>query len=222
METNAKAKFIRISPRKVRLVVDTVRGLKIEEALDKLKLINKAATKPVSKLINSAAANAEHNFELEKDNLYIKEIRVDEGPTLKRWMPRAHGRATPIRKRSSHINLILAEIKDSGLRKGRKPETGEVVKLGEKPKIQKDEKPAQSASRIEAGKAKKEGDKKPKEKKEIGEKVEKPKDGKAPVEDVFDKSGQIHDPRREGRRGHARTEGGQKGFINKIFRRKSG
>ena len=114
MEIKAKLKHLRMSPRKVRLVVTMIRGLSVVEALDQLKFINKKAAKPIAKLIESAIANSESTYGLDKDNLLIKEIRVDEGATLKRWMPRAHGRATTIRKRSSHINLILAEIKDSG------------------------------------------------------------------------------------------------------------
>lgn len=222
METKAKAKFIKMSPRKVRLVVDVVRGLKAEEALDRLKLTNKAAVKPISKLINSAIADAEHNFELKKENLFIKEIKVNEAPTLKRWMPRAHGRATTIRKRNSHISITLAEIKDSGSRKGRKPETGEVVKLKEKPK--QEDKPAQSASRNETGKDKKSASTptasglQPASQQGGRGKVETEKSDK----DIFDKLDEIHDPIREGRRGHARAEGGRKGFVNKIFRRKSG
>jgi large subunit ribosomal protein L22 len=120
MEVRAKAKFIRMSPKKIRLVVDLIRGKSIDKALDQLKFINKKASLSVSKLIESAIANAVNNFELDRNNLFIKEIFVDEGPTLKRWMPKAFGRATPIRKRSSHINLLLAEIKDSGVKKAKK------------------------------------------------------------------------------------------------------
>jgi len=109
MEVKAKAKYIHMAPRKVRLVVNLVRGLDTEKAYEQLQHINKAATRPVKKLLDSAVANAKHNFEIEKDNLYIKEMRVDEGPTLKRWKPRAFGRATPIHKRTSHIMLILEE-----------------------------------------------------------------------------------------------------------------
>ncbi len=194
MQTKASAKFIKMSPRKVRLVVDNIRGMKAEEALDNLRLMNKAAARPVAKLINSAVANAEHNFELVKDNLFIKEITVDEGPTLKRWLPRAHGRATPLRKRMSHISLILAEIKDSGEIKGRKPETGEIVKLGA---VDKKLKPGASDSINK--------------KKETAEAVDK-----------VDKLAEIKDPRRDGRQGHDRQEGGRKGFASRIFRRKSG
>src|SRR3989339_1842996 len=114
MEVKATAKYIKISPRKMRLVLTAVRGLKIEEALNQLKFINKEAVKPVAKLINSVVANAEHNFDLDRKNLYIKELRADQGPTLKRWAPKARGRATPIRKRTNHIVITLDELVASG------------------------------------------------------------------------------------------------------------
>ena len=107
MEIKAKARYIKMSPKKIRLVIDVIRNMEVVDALAQLKFINKLATKPVDKLLNSAVANAKHNFDTEKDNLYIKEIRVDEGPTTKRWKPRAFGRASTIRKRSSHISIIL-------------------------------------------------------------------------------------------------------------------
>ncbi|MEK7167188.1 MAG: 50S ribosomal protein L22 [Patescibacteria group bacterium] len=103
----AKAKYIRISPKKVRLVIDVVRGMNVEEAENQLKFIFKKACRPVLKLLNSAIANAKHNFNLKKENLYIKEIIVNQGPTLDRWMPRAFGRAAAIKKRTSHIVITL-------------------------------------------------------------------------------------------------------------------
>jgi len=109
MEVKAKARFIRMSPRKVRLVVDVIRGLDVDLALAKLDFINKAAVRPVRKVLLSAVANARHNYDIGQNNLYIKKITVDEGPKLKRWQPRAHGRATMIRKRTSHINIVLEE-----------------------------------------------------------------------------------------------------------------
>ncbi len=134
MEVKAKAKFIKMSPTKIRLVANLIKKMPVEQALNQLQFINKLAGVPVAKLVKSAMANAEHNFELQKDNLFIKEITVNEGPTLKRSMPRAHGRATAIRKRTSHINLILGEIKDSGIVKTKKQAIEAPVKLGEKPK----------------------------------------------------------------------------------------
>ena len=107
MKVKAQAKYIRISPRKTRLVVDLVRGKKAEEAITMLKFVPKAASKPVSKVIKSAVANAEHNFNLRKKDLVISEIRADEGPTLKRFQPRARGIAYEIKKRTSHITVTV-------------------------------------------------------------------------------------------------------------------
>lgn len=109
MEVIAHLRHLRISPRKVRLVVDIIRGMSIEQAKIQLEFINKRATRPVLKLLNSALANAEHNFNLEKENLYISKIFVDEGATLKRARSRAMGKSAPIRKRTSHITVILDE-----------------------------------------------------------------------------------------------------------------
>lgn len=109
MQVTAKLKHFRMSARKIRLVADLIRGLDVEQAASQLKFLGKRAARPVLKLLNSAVANAENDFKLQKNNLYISAIMVDSGPTLKRWLPRAHGRATPIRKRTSHITIILDE-----------------------------------------------------------------------------------------------------------------
>src|SRR3989339_939484 len=109
-EVTAKLSYLKIGPRKVRLVVDLIRGRSVVRAQNTLSLLNKLAAKPVLKLLNSAVANAKHNFQIEKDNLRVAKITVDGGPVLKRWMPKAHGRATPIRERTSHINLYLSEF----------------------------------------------------------------------------------------------------------------
>jgi large subunit ribosomal protein L22 len=109
MEIKAKAKFIRMSPRKIRLVADLIRGMDVGTALDQLNFTVKAAKEPILKLLNSCIANATNNFKLKKENLYIKTITVDGGSVLKRWQPKAFGRATPIRKRSSHISIILSD-----------------------------------------------------------------------------------------------------------------
>lgn len=105
----AKLSFLRMGPRKVRLVTDIIRGQKVVKALEILALSDKLAARPVLKLLNSAVANAKHNNNLGVDHLYIASIMVDGGPMLKRWMPKAHGRATPVRERTSHITLALAE-----------------------------------------------------------------------------------------------------------------
>lgn len=110
MEIKASARHIRMSPRKVRLVSDVVRGMDVSSAQLQLKFVRKLATKPVLKLLLSAMANAEHNFKLDKNKLYIKSIVVDGGPILKRFRARAFGRAAPIRKRSCHINIVLEEM----------------------------------------------------------------------------------------------------------------
>lgn len=113
MQTKAKLRYLRMSPRKTRLVVDIIRGLEVQPALEHLKFSNRRAARPIIKLLNSAIANAEHNDNLKRDNLFIKEIKVDEGPPLKRWRARAFGRAAGIKKRTSHITLVLAEIKET-------------------------------------------------------------------------------------------------------------
>lgn len=129
MEVKASLKNLRMSPRKVRLVIDIIRKMPVLDALDQLKFVNKLAAEPIAKLIKSAVANAENTYSLDKNNLFIKEIRSDEGIMLKRWMPRAHGRATSIRKRGCHLTLTLGEIKDSGPREKRVVKTQEPVKL---------------------------------------------------------------------------------------------
>ncbi len=133
MEIKASARYIRISPRKVRLVAGLVRGKNVAAALNQLKFAGKNAALPVSKAIASAVANAVHNFELSADNLFVKAITIDGGPALKRWLPRAHGRATPLHKHMSHINVTLAEIKDSGVKKGRTVKAEAPMKLGSAP-----------------------------------------------------------------------------------------
>jgi len=109
MEAKAVAKFIRISPTKVRQVADLIRGKDIREALAILRYTPKGASLPISKVVKSAVANAEHNYEMNSDKLYISKIFVDQGPTLKRFRPRAMGRADRIRKRTSHITIVVKE-----------------------------------------------------------------------------------------------------------------
>lgn len=111
MDVKAKARYIRMSPRKVRLVADLVRGRSVQESLAQLSFLSKAAALPLSKLLKSAMSNAEHNFKLKRDGLWVKHISVDAGPTLKRQRPRAFGRAAPIRKRTSHITIVLTDEK---------------------------------------------------------------------------------------------------------------
>lgn len=112
MEAKAVAKHIRVSPRKARQVIDLIRGKDVGEAFAILRFTAHKATLPISKILKSAVANAEHNYELNSDALYVKEAFVDEGPTIKRVMPRAQGRADMIKKRSSHITVVVSEKKE--------------------------------------------------------------------------------------------------------------
>ena len=109
MKVRAQAKYIRQSPYKVRRVLDLVRGLPVEEARDTLLLTNRRAAGTILKVMDSAVANAEHNYALDGDELFVYEAYADEGPTLKRYRPRARGRATRIRKRTSHITIVVAD-----------------------------------------------------------------------------------------------------------------
>jgi ribosomal protein L22 len=104
---SARARFVRVAPRKARMVADQVRGLPLEDALPLLRFSTRSAAQDIRKLIESAAANAENNHDLVADDLLIKDIHVDEGPTLRRYRPRALGRATRINKRTSHIAVAL-------------------------------------------------------------------------------------------------------------------
>lgn len=105
----AKLSNLRISPRKVRLVVGLIRGKKVNEAKNQLSFLTKRSAEPVLKLLNSAIANAKNNAKLSEENLIISEIFVDGGPVLKRFMPRAFGRAATILKRTSHVTIVLEE-----------------------------------------------------------------------------------------------------------------
>lgn len=107
MEVKATARYIRMSPRKVRLVIDVIRGMGISQARLQLAVMKKAAAEPVSKLLESAVANATHNFNLDASQMYVKSIMADGGPVLGRWRARAFGRAAPIRKRTTHISITL-------------------------------------------------------------------------------------------------------------------
>jgi ribosomal protein L22 len=108
----ASARYVRVAPRKARLIADQVRGMHIESARALLQFSPRGAAHPIHKLINSAAANAENNHELIGDEMRIASITVDEGPTLRRFRPRAMGRATPINKRTSHIRVALTPVED--------------------------------------------------------------------------------------------------------------
>lgn len=106
----AKLRYYRMGPKKLRLIVDLIRGRRVTRAQSILGLLNKKGAKPLLKLLNSAVANAKHNHQLDLPNLIVKSIMVDGGPVLKRFMPKAHGRATPVRERTSHVSLVLEAL----------------------------------------------------------------------------------------------------------------
>ena len=145
MPVVAKLRYLRIAPRKVRLVISLIKGKRVEEAQTILGFTTKRAARPLIKLLKSATANARHNFQLEESNLYISKISVDEGPKLKRWRARARGRAGQIQKKTSHITVVLDEItkKPKKIKKPKEVKKVKKVKKIEKPKekISKPEKP---------------------------------------------------------------------------------
>jgi large subunit ribosomal protein L22 len=113
MEARALAKYVRISPIKMKPVTDLIRGKDLEEALTILKFTPGKGSEELEKVVMSAAANAENNFELDRDNLYVAEAYANYGPTMKRWRAGAQGRASMILKRSSHIGVTLREKTES-------------------------------------------------------------------------------------------------------------
>lgn len=136
----AELKNYRQSPRKVRLVADLIRGKKAEDALTLLTFTVKRSSDPIKKLLESAIANANHNFDLKTSDLFVKEIRVDEGPTLKRFRARAFGRASSIRKRTSRVLINLDTLKEKVSEK--KP----VEKVAEKSSEESEKKVAEKKS----------------------------------------------------------------------------
>src|SRR3990167_2975697 len=108
-EVKAKIRYLRVAPRKTRLVCDLIRGMKVQKALDTLRFTKRACSRDILKLILSAVANANVKGGFDVDNLYVHRITVDQGPILKRSLPRARGMATPIQKKTSHISVILTE-----------------------------------------------------------------------------------------------------------------
>ncbi|MGX7108768.1 50S ribosomal protein L22 [Facklamia miroungae] len=109
----AMAKTVRIAPRKARLVMDLIRGKQVGEAMAILKFTPKAGSPIIEKVLKSAIANAEHNYDLDLETLYVSEAYVNEGPTMKRFRPRAKGSASPILKRTSHITIVVSEKEEA-------------------------------------------------------------------------------------------------------------
>ena len=112
MKVKAHSRYVRQSPYKVRRVLDLVRGLPVEEAVHVLRLTPRAAADPIAKVLKSAVANAEHNHALDAEELVVEEAFADEGPTLKRFRPRARGRASKINKRTSHITIVVSDLSE--------------------------------------------------------------------------------------------------------------
>ncbi len=187
-----------MSPKKLRLIADIIRGMKVDEALAHLAFVSRLAKKPIVKLLNSAIANATNNFNLKRDNLRIKEIKVDMAGMLKRWQYKAHGRATPLRKRNSHILIVLEEIVASKT-KAKKVKSEKPVKISKLEGLKEKEIPKKLTAKEET----------------IPEDADKAKED------------QPFDIRMEGKRRHKqhldkKQMKGEKGFIKKIFNRKSG
>ncbi len=117
MEARAQARYVRVTPMKARRVIDLIRGLPAAEAQAILHFAPQAASEPVGKVLDSAIANATNNLGLDRDTLVVREAYVDEGPTLKRFRPRAQGRAYRIRKRTSHITVVVESVTAASTRK---------------------------------------------------------------------------------------------------------
>lgn len=147
MKVNAKLNNLRIAPRKSKLVADLIKGLDVLEALDQLEAHVKRTSPHMKKLLLSAIANAENNFGLDKNNLYVYEARIGAGPTMKRWMPKAFGRAGEILKRTSKIEIILEERVEGKNRKTKEEMEAEMKKREkERKKEEKEQKETQEKS----------------------------------------------------------------------------
>ncbi len=123
-ETVARLRHLRTSPTKVRPVLQLIAGQDVMTARDTLRLSDRAITREISKLLDSAVANAEHNDNIPEDELYVARAFADEGPTLKRWRPRARGRGTRIRKRTTHLTIVVARLDEDRLEQRRQAEVG--------------------------------------------------------------------------------------------------
>lgn len=151
-QQTAKLNHLRMAPRKVRLMATVIKGLSVNDAEAQLAVNPKRASEPVLKLLRSAIANAVNNAKMDVTKLVVKEIRVDGGPMLKRWLPRAQGRATPIQKKSSHITIVLEE---SDKAKAHRFVTAQKVEKVTKAKAEKIKKTAAKAEKAEKAEEKK-------------------------------------------------------------------
>ena len=156
-EARAIAKYIRISPRKVRQVIDLIRGKRVSDALAILKFTPKRASTAIEKVVKPAAANAENNLEMNKDDLFVAEVFVDQGPSLRRYNPRAMGRADLIKRRTSHITVVVRENEDAetiNKEPAKKKKTAAPKKNAAKTQAAASDKEA-AAEKMEAGEKKK-------------------------------------------------------------------
>lgn len=141
-----------MAPRKVRLATNLIKGMDVKAARTQLSFLAKKAAEPLLKLLNSAVANAKHNFSLDENNLFIQGISVDGGPSLKRWLPRAMGRATPLLKRTSHVGLTLEEKKPSQISLKEKIKEKKLEKRERSEEVRKIGEPERGTAVEEAGK----------------------------------------------------------------------
>ncbi len=150
MQVSAKLKNLRIAPRKVRLVANLIKGLDVKVAMDQIDANVKRSNDPVKKLLASAISNGENNFGIDRDNMYVRDVIVGAGPTLKRWMPKAYGRAGALLKRTSQVEIILEERVEGKGRKSKeqlekeKKEKMEARKKAEKEATKEEEKTEKS------------------------------------------------------------------------------
>ena len=142
----AQAKWVRTSARKARIVLDHIRGRSVPEARTVLAFTPRAAATDIEKVLRSAVANAEANLGLDGDNMLVEAAYADEGPTLKRWKPRARGRVNRIRKRTCHVTLVLVERPEERASRRRRPRTGTAAAAAEAPAPATTEKPAKSTT----------------------------------------------------------------------------
>lgn len=167
-KVTAKLNSIRIAPRKTRLVVDMIKGLSASEAINQLETTIKRSAPEIKKLVESAVSNAENNFGFDKTNLYISDARVEAGATMKRWMPKAFGRAGRILKRSSRIEVVLSEIVEG---KGRKSK--EQMEEEKKKRIEERKKAEKQQEKNQETEKKEENAKGKKAEKKEGSEIEK-------------------------------------------------
>ena len=214
MEIKAKLRYYRQSSRKVRLVLELIKGLDSQDALAQLEFLNKRAARTITKLLKSALANAENNYSLDPSSLYIKKVYVDQGPTLKRWRARAFGRAASIRKRSSNVTLVLEEklpaFDQSSAVEAQAP------KLPARPKRQ------QTTAKLEPRvvkslqEIKEQFEKQPSAKELKPKTVSREEEHKAAITELSPKS------RPPSAQSPGKEVGKFKGFIKKVFARKTG